>query len=173
MGDTIQLLLILLLYFPLTVGLNRLQLKLFPERKSLPGQGTIARSAFFALLLLLVVAGFLLGDSASEKALWLVYSVITLVCLLLLYISVMCVSESGRRFYFMLLVEQAGSISRKELQAAYGKQHMLSVRLERLSTWGVVAKSGSSYFLRRRSAYWYSQFFHLWGSLLGFKWFHQ
>ncbi|MEX0325473.1 MAG: hypothetical protein AB3N33_05235 [Puniceicoccaceae bacterium] len=174
MTDIVQLLIILLLYFPVTVLINRLQLTLFPVRKSLPAQGTIARSAIFALVLLLVFGGLVLGQSMAAKVLWLFYTFIILGCLLLLYISVMCVSESGRRFYFMLLVEQADDgITREELQAAYGKQHMLSVRLERLCTWGVFVKSGSSYVLRRQTAYWYSRFFHLWGSLLGFKWFQE
>lgn len=171
MNDFVLLLLVLLLYFPLTILINRIQLSLFPRRKSLPAQGTIARSAVLALVLLLPLNCLLLGNSLSEKFLWLAYSAIILGCLMLLYISVMCVSESGRRFYFMVLIEKAGSTSMETLQAAYGREHMLAVRLDRLTTWGVFRKSGDAYFLQRRPAYWYSRFFQIWGRVLGFDWF--
>lgn len=173
MSDLLEFLALALLYFPLTVLLNRLQLVFFPKRKSLPAQGTIARSAILALVLLLLASGLLLGVTLQEKLLWTAYSATVLGCFLLLYISVMCVSESGRRFYFMVLVEKSDGSTRSALQAAYGREHMLAVRLQRLVTWGVLQENGRNYILRRRSAYWYSRFFQLWGRLLGFDWLEQ
>ena len=173
MSDILKLALLLLLFFPLTVLLSRLQLSVFPAWKSLPAQGTVTRSAFGACVLLLIPAWCLLGDSLGGRTIWLLYTGIILFCFLLLYVSVMCVSESGRRFYFMVLIEKAGGATRQEFQAAYGKTHMLAVRLERLLSWGVLHKSGQVYRLQRRSAYWYSRFFELWGKLLGFNWIHR
>ena len=89
----------------------------------------------------------------------------------LVYISILCVSESGRRFYLMHLIEQSGGMSLAALRKAYGQEHMLGVRLDRLTTWKLIRETDSRYRLVRIAPYLYSRFFHLWGRLLGIRWF--
>jgi hypothetical protein len=171
MPDLLQLFLLVLAFLPLAIIINRIQLYLWQERRNLPGQGTITRSALSAMMILLVTGGGVLGTSTGEKAIWLLFLVGVLGSALMVYISVMCVSESGRRFYFMILIEKQGKIPMQDLQDAYGREHMLSMRLQRLTAWGVLKEEGGSYRLEKPSAYLYSRFFQLWGNLIGFHWF--
>jgi hypothetical protein len=171
MRDVLYFLLLVVLDLPLTILVNRLQLRLLPARQELPGQGTIVRSSLFVFFILSLAGASVLGATGAEKGLWLVYLSVVLLCEMLVFVSVMCVSESGRRFYFMSLIEKAGILNREDLQEAYGKKHMLSIRIERLSKWGVLQEIPSGYVLKRRVAYYYSLFFQLWGRLLGFDWF--
>jgi small-conductance mechanosensitive channel len=173
MSDTLQLLFLLFLYIPATLLVNRLILFARPSRRHLPAQGTIAASACAALVLVALAGGVLLGSSLSEKIVWMGYLLILLGCGALIYVSVMCVSESGRRFYLMSLIEKSSGMTSNELQNIYGKDHMLTVRLERLCAWGVLVKSGDGYQLKKVSAFYYSRIFYLWGILLGFSWFRQ
>jgi hypothetical protein len=171
MSDLITAFLITFAFIPVAILVNRLQLILWPSKKVQPGQGTIARSAFLAMLLLLSGGAFVLGDSVASKGMWLLFLVIILGSALMVYVSIMCVSESGRRFYFMALIEKAGGLSQDELQAAYGKEHMLTIRLQRLVSWGVLNFDSSSYRLLSPLAYAYSRLFQVWGRLIGFHWF--
>jgi len=170
MADIAQLIFLLVLYLPVTVLVNRLQLLVLPQKRDLPAQGTILRSALITLVLFMALGAWTTGDAIGEKLLWLSYLGLTLGCGLLVYVSIMCVSESGRRFYLMDLVQQTPGISLEELKNRYGRDHMLSIRLQRLCTWKVLNSNGSVYRLSKISAYLYSRAFQLWGQLLGFTW---
>jgi len=170
MRELIAVLILTGLYFPLTVGVNRLQVTVFPYKKILPAQGTFLVSGVLGLLVCLLAGLIVIGGSLSEKLLWSVYLAAILGCALLVFMSIMCVSESGRRFFLMDLIDKRSGLTLEALKASYGRQHMLAVRLERLCIWNVVHKRGDRYFLVRRTAYLASVFFLLWGRLLGFHW---
>ena len=171
MQDIATFLVLLLLYLPVTVLINRLRLSVSPRRREAPAQGTVTSSALLALCLFLVAGGFLIGDDPGSRIFWLAYLTLVLGSVMLIYVSVMCVSESGRRFYLMHLIEKAGGIRMETLRAAYGREHMLELRLHRLCLWNVLRKVDSRYILVRKSAYLYSLFFYVLGRILGFRWF--
>ena len=159
------------LHVPLSLLLNRLQLRVVPARKTAPAQGTILRSSLASTGILALCGYFLFPGSAADRLFPLLYLLVLLACCALVFVSVMCVSESGRRFYLMNLIDRGAAVDREGLRACYTREHMLSIRLQRLCAWGVLKYKDKRYYLVRPSAYLYSAFFHLWGRLLGFKWF--
>jgi hypothetical protein len=171
MREPLALAALLVLYIPVTLSLNRLQLRVRPAARNRPGQGPVLLSGLASLAACLAAGAVLLGDSSAEKLLWTGYLGLLLACALLVFLSVMCVSESGRRFYLMHLVDRHPGMRPGALKAAYGRDHMLDVRLERLCSWKVLQRHGDRYFLAKHSAYLAARFFELWGRLLGFRWF--
>ena len=159
----------LVLYPVLTIVLSRLLLILFPWRRSHPAQGTFTLAALAALAGVLSVMVLFSGSPLFDESWLLLYLTGLLGAAALVMISVLCVSESGRRFYLLHLIE-GGIRSLPQLRERYNHDHMLETRLERLLKWRVLEDRGGRYWLVRWSAYWYSQFFRLWGRLLGFHW---
>lgn len=169
MMDLIVLFLIFGLYPILTIGITRLLLMIFPWRRQHPAQGTFAIAAVCSLIMLLCPIPFMVAGTLFEKVLWGVYTGTILGAMAAILISILCVSESGRRFYLLHMIE-SGVASLAELRSRYGHQHMVGLRLERLLKWGVVEERDGRYRMVRWSAYVYAKFFHLWGRLLGFHW---
>jgi hypothetical protein len=90
------------------------------------------------------------------------------------YFTFLCVSESGRRYYLLrILNESTEGLSKTQLHQLYGKQYMIDIRLTRLLAWGVVEQIGERLVLRKKSFYVYSMFFYAWARLLGYRWFTQ
>lgn len=167
--ELILLSLIFGLYPILTIGTTRLLLMIFPWRRQHPAQGTFGIAAVCSLIMLLCLISFVVGGTLFEKVLWVVYAGANLGAMAAILISILCVSESGRRFYLLHMIE-SGVASLAELRSRYGHQHMVALRLERLLKWGVVEERDGRYRVVRWSAYVYAKFFHLWGRLLGFHW---
>jgi glucose-1-phosphate cytidylyltransferase len=59
----------------------------------------------------------------------------------------------------------------EEFLLTYGD--MIDVRLGRKITWGVVEETNGRLFLKKKSFYLYSAFFHAWARLLGYRWFER
>lgn len=171
MQEFLTVFLLLGIYFPVTLLINRLYLLVFPARRDAPGQGSITASAILSLFMALLFGLSCLGDSLPDKVIWFFYLAVVVGSMAMVYVSVLCVSESGRRFYLMHLIADSGGIQREDLRRAYTSTHMMDIRLQRLTTWKVLEKNGSRYRLRRKTAWLYSSFFHWWGRLLGFTWF--
>lgn len=171
MPDFLTALLLAAAHVPLSLLLNRLTLKLRPQKRDLPAQGTFFKSALLALLLLGSLCPFLLGEGPRERFLWSLYVVVLLGCQCLVFISVMCVSESGRRFFLLVRIAANPGVGLEALKASYRGDDMLTIRRERLVHWGVMEARAGRLVLKKRSAYLYSLFFYLWGRLLGFRWF--
>lgn len=164
-----EIILALVLYPVLSLLLSRMLLAVFPWRRDHPAQGTFTLAAVLAWAVGLVLVCGLLEGPVAERLWWLAYLGALLGAAAVVMISVLCVSESGRRFYLLHLIE-SGVASLPELRARYGHDHMLEARLERLLRWRVLRESAGRYYLVKWTAYAYSRFFHLWGRLLGFQW---
>ena len=164
-----KLLLVVALYALATLLFSRLLLWIFPWRRDHPAQGTFTLAALLALGLALASAYGLSEGPLADRLGWLAYLAVLLGSAALVMISVLCVSESGRRFYLLHLID-SGVGSLTELRARYGHEHMMEARLERLLKWRVLRESVGRLQMVKWTAYAYSRFFHLWGRLLGFHW---
>jgi hypothetical protein len=170
MTDFLSVLAVLLLYPAFVAAVTRLQLLLLPAMREKPGQGVFTRSAAAGFVVLMLLGLWLTGPepSLAERA---AHLGLLLGCEALVLVSLFCVSESGRRFYLMSLIDREKELRLSSLKDRYGRREMLDRRLDRLTAWNVLAKKDHRWFLRRRSAWWYSLFFFRWGRLLGYKWF--
>jgi hypothetical protein len=171
MQELFILLLLTALYFPVTLLVNRALLAVFPQLRQGPAQGIIAMASLLSFLAFVAAGAWILGKGPAGIVVWAVYLAIVIGCMALVYVSTLCVSESGRRFYLMHLIEQSGGMPLEALRKAYTRDHMLSIRIDRLMAWKILEKSDSHYRLVRISPYLYSRCFHIWGRLLGIKWF--
>jgi hypothetical protein len=169
LAPMLQVGLLLGLYPFLVVGMCRLLLRISPWRREHPAQGTVTLAAVAALILDLMLVPVLFPGTLVERTLWIIYMGMLLSAMALVWISLTCVSESGRRFYLLHLID-TGMRSIRQLRACYGQKEMLTIRIERLLKWQVIVERDGRYYLRRYTAYLYARFFHLWGELLGFRW---
>ncbi len=163
--------LVLVLFYPVLAALGtRAQLHLFPRLRNHPGQGIFTRSAAagFGLLFLLGLLWTGPEPALSARA---THLAVILGCEALVLISLFCVSESGRRFYLISLIDREENPRLSSLKVHYGRRQMLERRLERLRAWNVLRETGGQWVLQRRGAWLYSFFFYAWGRLLGYKWF--
>lgn len=170
MTDFLSVLAVLLLYPGFVAAATRLQLAMIPAWREQPGQGVFTRSAAAGFVVLMLLGLWLTGPEPShaERA---AHLGLLLGCEALVLVSLFCVSESGRRFYLMSLIDRERELRLSSLKDRYGRREMLDRRLDRLTAWNVLARKNQRWFLRRRSAWWYSLFFFGWGRLLGYKWF--
>ncbi|NBD39206.1 MAG: hypothetical protein GVY10_11620 [Verrucomicrobia bacterium] len=170
MNDLLSVPAVLLLYPAFVAAGTRLQLGLRPALREKPGQGVFTRSAAAGFGVLFLIGLWLTGPDPSlpERA---AHLGLLLGCEALVLVSLFCVSESGRRFYLMSLIDRERELRLSSLKDHYGRREMLNRRLDRLTTWHVLARKDQRWFLRRQSAWWYSLFFYGWGRLLGYKWF--
>ena len=161
----------LALYLPTVLLLHAAWYRLNPALKDMPAQGPAIKVVAFGALTLLIVLAFVL-DGDSEWLSHLLFACIGLASLATFYFSFLCVSESGRRYFLLTLLARSDRpLSREQLAARYGKDYMIDVRLARMIAWGVVDESNGRLFLRKRSFFIYSAFFHTWARLLGYRWF--
>lgn len=158
-------------FVPLCLLLNRLWLRLQPHLRGQPAQGTIARSGLLALELVMGCASLLWPPLNVAASVDLLYLGLILLCQFMVYLPVLCVSESGRRFFLMAMIASQPGLPVADLASRYGRDQMLAVRLERLVHWGALTRRGDRYYLRKPGAWLLSQFFFAWGRLLGFRWF--
>jgi hypothetical protein len=156
-----------LLFLPALLLAHRLFYRFFPQKKQLPAQGPAIQCILF-ILILSQLTQLTIDDFSLEKALFLLLFQGSIGAV---YYAFFCVSESGRRFYLMDLIDSGKALDRGSLAKQFGKEHLLSVRVERLKQWHVIVEKESRYRLCKKSAYYYSLFFYLWGRFLGFKWF--
>lgn len=165
----VKILLAVALYPFLALLLSRVLLRVSRWRRDHPAQGTFTRAAVLAMVILLAASFGLFEGPLAERLLWLAYLAGLLGPMAVVMISVLCVSESGRRFYLLHLID-SGVESLAELRERYGHEHMVEARLERLLKWRVLRQEAGRVWMEKGTAYAYSMFFHLWGRLLGFHW---
>jgi hypothetical protein len=163
----------LAVYLPFVFLLHSASYRVNPSLRESPAQGpafkVVAAGALIFLALLAVILPFD-GEWVSH----LIFAVLGLACLGTFYFTFICVSESGRRYFLLTLLERSNRpLTREELAALYGKDYMIDVRLERLVTWGVVEENKGRLLLRKKSFFLYSSFFHAWARVLGYQWFER
>jgi hypothetical protein len=147
---------------------SRVLVVIFPRRRDQPGQGTFTLAALMASLAF-VITSIVFFHPIWE---WLPFHALLAACLSALFISTLCVSESGRRFFLMTLIESKAAVTRSDLARRYGRDQMLELRLERLVQWDVLHKDAQTqrYQLRKLSAWLYSMIFALWARMLKINW---
>ncbi len=157
---------------PAAIVLQRFWLRAHPVRADLPAQGSAARCTLVSCLALWL-AGSIGGFSWGFPALLPIFHGIFLGAQGLVYIAVFCVSESGRRYYLLEQLDRQPGITPEALAATYPDRDILERRLARLLAWGVISRRDDRCRLQKRSSYYYSLFFRLWGKCLGFTWFRE
>jgi len=164
-------LLCLALYMPLVLILHATWYRVNPKLKEGPAQGPAVQCVGISAIAILVVLALVLQRD-DEWLSHLAFAAIALASLATFYFTFLCVSESGRRYYLLRLVNQSRTgLTNDELATLYGKDYMIDVRLSRLLTWVVVEEKDGTLVLRKWSFYVYSSVFYFWARLLGYRWF--
>ena len=160
-------------YLPLVFLLHAAWYRLDPALQKAPAQGPAIKAvAICALAVFGILAAVLPRD--DERISHLLFAALGVASLGTFYFTFLCVSESGRRYFLLtLLARSEHPLSQDELAALYGKDYMIDVRLGRMIAWGVVEETNGRLFLKKRSFYLYSAFFHAWARLLGYRWFER
>lgn len=142
-----------------------------PGLKSLPAQGPAAKVVAVASVIVLGCVGALIPRD-NEWLSHLVFAALALVSLATFYFTFLCVSESGRRYYLLSVLQKSGTgLSRQDLLRIYGKEYMIEIRLARLVAWRVVERMNDRLILRKKTFYISSMCFYLWARMLDYRWF--
>jgi hypothetical protein len=157
-------------YLPMVLALHAGWYRMNPKLKEGPAQGPAIQCVGLAAAAILAVLALVLPPD-GEWLSHLIFAGLALASLGTFYFSFLCVSESGRRYYLLVLLANSGAgLSKDELARLYGKDYMIDVRLSRLLAWGVVEEAQGKLILRKWSFYAYSSFFCAWARLLGYRW---
>lgn len=119
----------------------------------------------FAILACLVVIRY-----GSDLA-WIPYIVICLACFGYCYWSLICLSESGRRYRIVFLVDSGQAQTRADLAKLYGREAIVTERVKRLEQWKEVTRRNGSIVCTRGRLYKASLVLYTWARFLGFRWF--
>jgi len=159
------------LFLPLVIVLHRLGQKK-AERLSghiVPTQGIALKAVLLGILIILSVIGVTCWRSGLSFA-WGVWAGIVLGGLAYCYWSLICLTESGRRYMIVELVAANPGITAVEIVNQYNRKQIISVRLDRLEHWGTLKRDGNRYTPRTTLMLTASGLVQSWASLLGFEW---
>lgn len=160
-------------YLPVVLGMHAIWYRVQPNLRDSPAQGPaikVVGAGAVLISLTLVLALPRDGEFLSH----LLFAAIGLVSLATFYFTFLCVSESGRRYFLLTLLNRTQTpLSRDGLADLYGKDYMIDIRLGRLLTWGVVSEAEGKIVLQKQSFYLYSSFFYVWARILGYQWFQK
>ena len=133
-------------------------------------QGRALLTALLHVVLFLGVASIAVWRAGASLA-WLPYLAICLLCLAYCYWSLICLSESGRRYRIAQMVSSGEAENADQVLKIYNSRVIIRERLDRLVQWGEVDIDQNRYVCRRGRLFWASVAVHSWARLLGFRWF--
>ena len=129
-----------------------------------------------ALLVVLCTATVFLAGATSwivtrgANLSWIPYLGICLLCLAYCYWSLICLSESGRRYKIAQLVHIGEARTVDEILGIYDRDAVVRERLSRLMQWNEIYLQDGRYVSRNGRMYQASAVVHAWARLLGFSW---
>ena len=129
-----------------------------------------------ALMVVLGTAGVYLVIASSWILLqggdwsWVPYLGLCLLCLAYCYWSLICLSESGRRYRIAHLVHSGKARTVKEILGVYDRDAIVRERLARLVQWNELYMQDGRYYSRNGRMYRASSIVYAWARLLGFDW---
>jgi hypothetical protein len=133
-------------------------------------QGRALLTALFHFVLFLGVASIGAWRTGAPLA-WLPYLAVCLLCVAYCYWSLICLSESGRRYRIAHMVLTGEAEHADDILRIYNSHVIIRARLDRLVQWGEVEINQNRYVCRRGRVYWASVAVRSWARLLGFRWF--
>jgi len=102
---------------------------------------------------------------------WIWYIAICLLCVGYCYWSLICLSESGRRYHIVQLVNNGSARRFQDLARLYGCNTIVDERLKRLEQWSEIIRRNDRIFCTRGRLYKASIIVYAWARVLGFRWF--
>jgi len=148
------------------------RLLLARSRQPRPPQGPALLVVMANVLVFLIAAVWTDFGPGSQPA-RLVYLGICMACIGQCYWSLICISESGRRFRIARLVHTGQAVTPGDIRRLYNKDLIIEERLKRLIAWGEVREEGPRVICVRKKMYWASVAVHFWARVLGFDWFNR
>jgi hypothetical protein len=161
----------LVLFLPLVVVLHRIGQKKAERRAGhvVPTQGIALKAVLLAIFVMLSVIGFICWGTGLALA-WGLWAGIVLGGLAYCYWSLICLTESGRRYMIVELVAANPGITAMQIVNQYNRKQIIAVRLDRLEHWGTLRRDGNRYKPRATFMLTASGLVQRWASLLGFEW---
>lgn len=117
----------------------------------------------------LAAASYLILSGGGNWS-WVPYLGICLLSLAYCYWSLICLSESGRRYRIAYLVHTREAKTVSEILRLYDRDVVVQQRLSRLVQWGEIYCVNGRYVSNNGRMYIASAIVHAWARLLGFSW---
>lgn len=161
-------LLLLLAFLISTVLTHSLWNRLVPTDDAPQGRALLVVAGNF-LIFVALASWAAIRD--GESLAWIPYLAICVGSVGYCYWSLICLSESGRRYRIVFMVDSRQAATIGDLEKLYGREAIVGERLIRLEDWAEIRRQDNRFFCTRGLLYKASLIVYGWARLLGFRWF--